>query len=1268
MRRHLINISNRQKYPLLNRNLKNNYANQCTWKIIHSKRCGSGLTLKNMNKWNEDSENDVNEDNDSKISNSILHVSSNKSQVHIEQKDLSVIPKNFEQSFFNSVYSVYKSKNNNYDEVNISVKDKTVQEGNGNKNQETDANTRINESLKTDATTRINENLDNDANTRINEINIQMLPKSLHKQIFKSSYKQEKLSEEEVQAIKQNLSLYGINVEDATRLPEVDIKLPNLEGDDIEQHFYNIAEAQIKPYVNIIEKIMKNIPEMPTEWVLHEGWTRYTPNGIEFVDYPLEDGIIFDVEVCMKEGPLPTLATAVTSEAWYGWVSKSLTDGTSRNFEGKQFTMDELIPIESTAEEYGKKLSTFHTKPKIVVSHNVSFDRCKIKEQYWLKSTGLRFIDTMSLHISVGGINSYQRTILNSKKETEEKCNLLTQTSLNSLAEVHKFYCGSELNKEFRDIFVDGTLAEIKQDFNTLMTYCANDVIATHKVLVHLFPLFKSRFPHPVTLAGMLELSTAYLPINSNWQRYINESESVFEDLNYETKFILAKRANAVCELMHNEKYKEDLWMWSEDWSTQELKVKKQYSKLKKSCKAQSTANEEINSQKHLTKTEEEEEEDEEDPLEKEFAYLKETRKFFPAKLPHMPGYPAWYRALCPKQSDVNWLPGPQNISTSMKIVPKLLNLTWEHYPLHHIKDKGWGILVPYNNNLNIETKVPLKQLLKQCSLTHIENESDGNEYTMSNLNEDVTNELHKTEFWRNKKKKPQAELKNIYKGSALWCNVDIDNCCYFLKLPHKNGANYNVGNPLAKDFLTKFSEHVLAGLDASAADILKNSRMVSYWRNNRDRIMSQFTVWFGNNDLPDRVKTIKKSMNYGAIIPLLVVCGTLTRRAVDATWITASNAHVERIGSELRAMVQAPPGYNIVGADVDSQELWISSIIGDAHYKKIHGATPFGWMTLMGTKSNETDMHSVTAKAVGISRSQAKIINYARIYGSGQKFAETLLKQFNPCMTNAEAASKSRKMFTMTKGKKIYRLKPEFLDELLDKEYTFFEAYQASKMYGKTVLDMFEKPKWIGGSESAMFNRLEEIAGSPSPVTPFLDSRLTRALEGDTNNDKYLPTKVNWVVQSGAVDFLHLMLVSMKWLMKDNIRFCMSFHDEVRYMVPSRYKYNAALAMHVTNLLTRSFCASRLGMKDLPMSVAFFTSVEVDTVLRKESENDCITPSNPHGLKNGYEIPAGESLDVWEAIEKSGGNLRPGHKKNTCKIESKQKDKSKETSVSDKS
>ncbi|XP_032663546.1 DNA polymerase subunit gamma-1, mitochondrial isoform X2 [Odontomachus brunneus] len=1091
-------------------------------------------------------------------------------------------------------------------------------------------------------------------NVRVNEINMQMLPKLMHEQLFGKDNKQKQLSEEEINNIKKHLSIYGINVKDATRLPDVNLKLPTLEGKDVEEHFYNIGKAQIKPYLKIINKIIKDIPKMPEKWLFKEGWTRYTADGAESVNYPLEDGVIFDVEVCMKHGPLPTLATAVSDKAWYGWVSNSLVEGrvpwpymtdTDQTFDTQLYKEDMFIPMESSKEEYGQKLNQHQKKPKIIVGHNVSYDRSRIKEQYWMNCTGTRFLDTMSLHVCISGLNSYQRSLLMSNKENSEKNDWQSMTSLNSLAEVHKLYCGYEISKQLREIFVEGTLQDVKDNFNMLMTYCAADAVATHNVLAKVFPLFQERFPHPVTLAGMLELGSAYLPVNFNWQRYLKEAEGTFDDLNYEVKFTLAQKARDACQLMHGEKYKEDLWMWDQDWSTQTLKLKKKPSKLKPDDAERSVKKHAIaksNEKKYLS----DDEEEEEDPLAKEFAYLEETKHLLPIRMPHMPGYPAWYGKLCAKRGDKDWTPGPQKISTSMRIVPKLLKLTWEKYPLHYIKDHGWGILVPYNNDPDVKTKIPLKNLLAHCPLPTSNQEfRDTSGDAMNTLSADVQNDLHKIEFWRLKKKSKTEPYKKVYNGTAAWCNVDIDNCCYFFKLPHKDGKDKNVGNPLSKDFLNKFSENVLAGLDSSATELLKNARVLSYWRNNRDRILSQLVVWLDDRSLPSGVQKLKRRMAYyGAIIPQVVVSGTLTRRAVERTWMTASNASPERIGSELRSMVQAPRGYNIVGADVDSQELWIASMIGDAHHTgNLHGATPFGWMTLIGTKANGTDMHSVTAKAVGISRDHAKVINYARIYGAGQKFAEQLLKQFNPSMTDAQAATKSRKMFALTKGKKMFRLKAEFIDNNLeDKSYTSSQAYQVARMYGKMLQEMFQKSEWVDGSESAMFNRLEEIASSEYPVTPFLNSRLSRALETTNtgDDDNFLPTKINWVVQSGAVDFLHLMLVSMRWLMRDNARFCLSFHDEVRYLVPSRYKYNAALAMHVTNLLTRSFCASRVGMRDLPMSVAFFTSVEVDTVLRKESAHDCKTPSNPYGLQNGYDIPPGESLDVWAALEKSGGSL----------------------------
>ena len=53
------------------------------------------------------------------------------------------------------------------------------------------------------------------------------------------------------------------------------------------------------------------------------------------------------------------------------------------------------------------------------------------------------------------------------------------------------------------------------------MSYCARDVLYTHEVLQKVLPKFMERYPHPVTFAGMLEMGTAYLPVNSSWEQYI---------------------------------------------------------------------------------------------------------------------------------------------------------------------------------------------------------------------------------------------------------------------------------------------------------------------------------------------------------------------------------------------------------------------------------------------------------------------------------------------------------------------------------------------------------------------------------------------------------------------------------------------------------------------------------------------------------------------------------------------------------------------------
>ncbi len=134
-----------------------------------------------------------------------------------------------------------------------------------------------------------------------------------------------------------------------------------------------------------------------------------------------------------------------------------------------------------------------------------------------------------------------------------------------------------------------------------------------------------------------------------------------------------------------------------------------------------------------------------------------------------------------------------------------------------------------------------------------------------------------------------------------------------------------------------------------------------------------------------------------------------------------------------------------------------------------------------------------------------------------------------------------------------------------------------------------------------------------------------------------YLTSRINWAIQSSGVDYLHLLIVSMDYLSRRfNIaaRLAITVHDEIRYLVEEQDKYRAAMALQVANLWTRAMFAQQVGIDDLPQSCAFFSAIDVDTVLRKEVDMDCVTPSNT------TPIPSGESLDI-EALLAMGDTAK---------------------------
>lgn len=373
-------------------------------------------------------------------------------------------------------------------------------------------------------------------------------------------------------------------------------------------------------------------------------------------------------------------------------------------------------------------------------------------------------------------------------------------------------------------------------------------------------------------------------------------------------------------------------------------------------------------------------------------------------------GQPQWYRDLWDTKAK------RIKLSTAKKVVPYLLKLEWKGFPIFFNAKFGWMFHGP---------EIEVLKIIKGTGV-------DGDTLPIE----------------------PGQEFM-------------IPGHVYF-RIPHPSGEAKNVGNPLSKSFSVAFDKGILTSAYPMAKHLLTLNSYCIYWISARARIMSQFVVWPKNQG-----EQTGEQMNFGVIIPQTAVMGTVTRRATDATWMTASNAKPSRIGSELKAQITAPPGYKFVGADVDSEELWIASLIGDSQFG-IHGATAIGFMTLQGTKALGTDLHSTSGRIVGISRDTAKIFNYSRIYGAGQNYAARLLVQHNPGLGKFEAQDKAAALYKQTKGLR-------FRDD--------------KKTFG---MDTF----WYGGSESFMFNMLEKIAGDADSRTPVLGCQIPDTLMAEYVHD----------------------------------------------------------------------------------------------------------------------------------------------------------------------
>jgi DNA polymerase gamma 1 len=332
----------------------------------------------------------------------------------------------------------------------------------------------------------------------------------------------------------------------------------------------------------------------------------------------------------------------------------------------------------------------------------------------------------------------------------------------------------------------------------------------------------------------------------------------------------------------------------------------------------------------------------------------------------------------------------------------------------------------------------------------------------------------------------------------------------------------------------------------------------------------------------------------FPVVLPQIVSTGTATRRCADKVYQVMPNPKKGKPGTEFKATIAAPAGYKIVGADIDSEELWLAGLLGDQAYGYM-GSTPLSRMCILGSKALGTDPHSVLAKEAGISRDAAKTIWYGLIYGLGEKGtidALTLNVTRDPEDTQeahtARIHAMALKVIRTAKGDKDYGL-------------------------------------YSGGLASATFNRIREISNGVSPKSPVLKASISKALMGIRD---YATTRGNWVVQTTGVDFRDILVVLMGHFMQVHnldARLILTIHDEARYLVADADVSKFAYWLQMAHLYTRAAIVEAMGLPVLTAGTSFFSEIDIDQVLRKSPKDPCVTPTQLEQIAPGVSLTPGE-------------------------------------------
>ena len=245
--------------------------------------------------------------------------------------------------------------------------------------------------------------------------------------------------------------------------------------------------------------------------------------------------------------------------------------------------------------------------------------------------------------------------------------------------------------------------------------------------------------------------------------------------------------------------------------------------------------------------------------------------------------------------------------------------------------------------------------------------------------------------------------------------------------------------------------------------------------------------------------------------------------------------------------------------------------------------------------------------------RDLSKVVGFTTLYGGSSKAIQTYIRKVYPDKTEEEVKKFALSALSSKKG-------------------------------------VLKNGLYQGGTDSGCFNFMEKIALKDEISTlPCLGTKISTAMRKAHVDGEFKTGRVNWTIQSSGAEILSIILTSTHWLaseFKIPCRFVISIHDEVWFITPEKYAEQFSALFQIAHLYTWALFHETLGIPDLPLSRAFFSSVAIDDRIRKTPKECTESPSNrdggkePDGTENSMnqlkEIGAIRKLSVrYDAIQK---------------------------------